>query len=273
MISHRSVDLASRVSARRVSARRVCCLLVILGVAASGCASTAAPRATASPPAAAGFETLFDGSSLDAWRGYRMEGLPAGWTIEGDKLRFAPPAEGTEGAAGAPVETKRADLITRKQYDDFELRLEWAITPGGNSGIFFRIREDQPQSYFSAPEVQVLDNDGHRDGQNPKTSAGSNYAIHAPTSNTVRPLGQFNEVVLRVNGGHVQQWLNGVKTVDYRLWTKKWRELVAGSKFAAWPVYGLSMTGHIGLQDHGNEVWFRNIRIRRLRESARGSGQ
>ena len=142
--------------------------------------------------------------------------------------------------------------------------LEWAVSAGGNSGIFFHVSEDQPRTYSTGPEFQILDDALHPDGKRPVTSAASNYALHAPSESVTRPVGEFNEARLRVEGDRVTHWLNGSKVVEYRLWTDKWKAEVAASKFAAMPRYGLNETGHIAIQDHGDEVWFRNVRIRRL---------
>ncbi len=195
---------------------------------------------------------LFDGVSLAGWRGYRMDRAPAGWTVEDGVLAFVPGGEG-------------GSLITEEQFDDFELSLEWKISEGGNSGIFFRVSETEASDYYTGPEMQVLDDDRHPDGANPETSAGANYALHAPSAEVVRPVGEWNEVRLVVDGPHVEHWLNGVKIVEYELWTDEWEAMVSASKFAEWPAYGRNRTGYISLQDHGDRVWFRNLRIRPAR--------
>jgi hypothetical protein len=118
--------------------------------------------------------------------------------------------------------------------------------------------------YLTGPEMQVLDNGGHPDGKTPNTSAGSNFALHAPLRDVTRPVGQWNQARLVVNGSHVEHWLNGVKIVEYELWGDDWKARVAASKFKAMPRYGLARRGHIALQDHGDWVAFRNIRIRRI---------
>lgn len=193
-------------------------------------------------------KSLLD-ASLQQWRGYKQEQVPAGWQMEEELLVFTP----TEGGRG--------DLITRQKYSDFDLRLEWRVGVAGNSGIFFRVSEDQPATYNTGAEMQILDNEGHRDGENPLTSAGSNYALHAPPRDVTRPVGEFNAVRLLVEGARVRQWLNGVLVVDYELWTDEWKTMVAASKFASMPRYGLNRTGHIALQDHGDKVAFRNVAI------------
>lgn len=201
---------------------------------------------------AAEFVDLLAGPLEAHWRGYRQDDVPAGWKLEDGELTFR------------AVEGGRGDLITNQTYEDFELRLEWRVGPAGNSGIFFRVSEDQPATYNTGAEMQILDNDGHVDGRNPLTSAGSNYALHAPPRDVTRPVGEYNEVVLRVDGPRVRHWLNGELVVDYELWTDDWQALVDGSKFRAMPGYARNRVGHIALQDHGDPVAFRNIQIRRL---------
>lgn len=198
-----------------------------------------------------GWISLFDGKTLEGWRGYRMHKMPMGWhvTDEGE-LYFDGKGKG--------------DIVTTHQFADFELALEWKISPGGNSGIFYRVSEDDTATYFTGPEMQVLDNGAHKDGKNPLTSAGSNYALHAPSRDVTRPVGEYNEARIVVQGNHVEQWLNGEKLVAYKLHSPGWNELVANSKFSKMSNYGKNRTGHIALQDHGNEVWYRNIRIRLL---------
>lgn len=201
--------------------------------------------------AAAGFTLLFDGGTPDAWRGYGRDDLPGGWSAIDGTLAYTP-GEGS------------GDIITRETFTDFDLRLEWKLEPGGNSGIFFGIVEGPRRTYHSGPEIQILDNAGHPDGQNPKTSAGSNYGLHAPAEDVTRPVGEWNEVRVVREGDRIRQWLNGTLVVEYEIGTDEWNALVADSKFAEWPDYGVHHEGHIGLQDHGNPVWFRNLRIRRL---------
>jgi hypothetical protein len=192
--------------------------------------------------------SLLDGSA-SAWRGYLKADLPAGWqVIDGALTRVA--------AAG--------DIITREEFEDFELVLEWKVAPGGNSGIFFHVREDASLShaYLSGPEMQVLDNEGHADGRDPLTSAGSNFALHAPVRDVTKKAGEWNEARLVVNGSHVEHWLNGVKLLEYELGSEEWSQSVANSKFKDMPEYGKARRGHIALQDHGDWVAFRNISIR-----------
>jgi hypothetical protein len=197
----------------------------------------------------AGWRLLFDGHSLEQWRGYQRQDVPSGWqAIDGELVRT--------GRGG--------DLITREQFANFELMLDWKVEPGGNSGIFFRATETEPSIYMSAPEMQVLDDAAHADGGSSLTSAGANYGLHPAPAGVVRPAGEWNSVRLVVNGRQVEHWLNGQKVVEYELHSPDWEARVRNSKFNDWPAYGRAMRGHIGLQDHGDRVYFRNIRIREL---------
>jgi hypothetical protein len=156
------------------------------------------------------------------------------------------------------------DILTADEFGDFELRLQWKLAEGGNSGIFFRVVNTGSQVWESGPEMQILDNARHADGKNPLTSAGSNYGLHAPVRDVTRPVGEWNDVRLLVAGAKVEHWLNGVKVVEYELWSPEWESLVKRSKFVTMPAYGRAKRGRIALQDHGDPVWFRNITIRPL---------
>lgn len=197
----------------------------------------------------AGFTLLFDGRSLDGWRGYDMDGLPGGWAVEDGLL--------TRTGAGG-------DLITEAQFANFELIVDWMVERGGNSGIFYRAAEGEEWIYHSAPEFQVLDDPNHPDGADPVTSAGSNYGLHPAPRGVVRPANEWNTSAIRVVGNAVEHYLNGTKVVEYELHSDAWVERVANSKFVEWPAYGQAPRGHIGLQDHGDRVWYRNIKIREL---------
>jgi hypothetical protein len=205
------------------------------------------PNVLSSEEMAQGFRLLFDGTTTNGWRGYRRATMHDGWrVVDGALTRVGP----------------GGDIVTAQQYADFELRLQWKVAPRGNSGIMFRVSEDYEESYTSGPEMQVLDDAGHGDGTSRLTAAGSNYAIHAVSAGIVRPAGQWNDVRLIVRGAHVEHWLNGTKVVEYELWSDDWRRLVQASKFVQWPQYGMSRRGHIALQDHGDTVAYRSIRLR-----------
>ncbi|MDX1494351.1 MAG: DUF1080 domain-containing protein [Longimicrobiales bacterium] len=197
----------------------------------------------------AGWELLFDGETLQGWRGYNQSDLPGGWeAVDGMLVRTGP----------------GGDIITDRQFRDFELTLEWRLEPGGNSGIFYRAAEGEEWVYHSAPEYQVLDDERHPDGRSPLTSAGANYGLHPAPRGVVRPVGEWNQVRIVVDGDHVEHWLNGTRLLEYELGSADWQARVADSKFAPWPAYGQADQGHIGLQDHGDPVWYRNIKIREL---------
>lgn len=198
-----------------------------------------------------GWITLFDGTSLDHWKGFQRDDVPGGWTIEDGLLAFTPGVEG-------------GDIVTRDQYGDFELALEWRVSPGGNSGVLYRVSEAADRIWEEAPEMQILDDDAHVDGGTPTTSAGANYALHAPSADVVKPAGEWNSVRIVARGDNIEHWLNGEKVVEYQIGSPEWERLVADSKFSEWPDYGRHARGHIGLQDHGDRVWYRNIRVRPL---------
>tara|TARA_B100000674_G_scaffold36558_1_gene25596 strand:- start:611 stop:1861 length:1251 start_codon:yes stop_codon:yes gene_type:complete len=196
-----------------------------------------------------GWTTLFDGTSMEHFRGFKQRDMPDGWEIVDGALTLT-------GSGG--------DIVTRKQYDDFELELQWRVTEAGNSGIFYNVTEDCDHVWETGPEMQVLDDERHYDGKNELTSAGANYALHAPVGDVVRPAGEWNTARILVCGNEVTYWLNGVEVVSYVLHSADWKALVAGSKFASMPDYGQRSSGHIALQDHGDVVSFRDIRIRDL---------
>ena len=198
---------------------------------------------------------LFNGKDLTGWRGFRMEETPPGWKVSDGTLHF----DAEHGGEGY------GDLTTVDQYADFELELEWKISPGGNSGVLFRVTEDHEQEFHTGPEVQVLDGaEEYYPGLDDTQQTGGNYALHPPAKDVVKPVGEWNQLRLVVDGAHVEQWLNGEKLVEYELWTDAWKALVAASKFVEWPQYGMNKKGHIVLQDHGAAVWYRNLRIRLL---------
>lgn len=196
-----------------------------------------------------GWQLLFDGHSLSGWRAYESVTPPAGWwAVNGELVR--------NGDGG--------DLMTVEQFNDFELRLEWKISENGNSGIMFHVATGDQYPYESGPEFQVLHNAGHKDGANPITSAGSNYAMHPAVKDVTRPVGEWNDIRLIVLGTHVEHWMNGEKLLEYEQFSPDWYARLKASKFAKMPPYGRHMRGHLVLQDHGNLVTYRNIRIKSL---------
>lgn len=197
-----------------------------------------------------GWRSLFDGRTTSGWRGYRQQSVPDGWrVIDGELTRVGP----------------GGDIITVDQFSDFELMLEWKVEPGGNSGIFYRVTESGEATYHTGPEMQVLDDARHADGKSRLTSAGSLYGLYPSPEGVVKPAGEWNSVRIIARGNHVEHWLNGVKVVDAELWSPDWDRRLAASKFTEWPGYAKAARGHIGLQDHGDRVSYRNIKIRELK--------
>jgi hypothetical protein len=198
---------------------------------------------------AAGWRLLFDGSTTAGWRGFRQPSIPPGWTVVDAAL--------TRSSGGG-------DIVSTDQFASFELALEWQIAPGGNSGIMFRVAESANATFETGPEMQVLDNAGHPDGASGLTSAGACYSLYAPTANVARPAGAWNEVRLLVNGPFVEHWLNGVRIVEYELGSPDWLARLSASFLRGFPGYGREPRGHIALQDHGDRVAYRSIKIRPL---------
>ena len=203
-----------------------------------------------------------DGSSFEGWKGYKSDAIPNSWVIEDGAFHFKPTMD-----ASGKITSERGDIMTVAQYDDFELSLEWKIGECGNSGIFFNVVEadEYPQTYSTAPEMQVLDNTCHPDAKNgPDRFAGANYALHPPSEDSSKPAGEWTLAVLKVEGNMVEHWLNGKKIVEYEMYSDDWKAKVADSKFANFPGYAIGDKGHIALQDHQDPVWFRNIKIEEL---------
>jgi hypothetical protein len=199
-----------------------------------------------------GWKLLFDGSTTSGWRGFKKEAVPPGWKVVDGALTRV---------------DKAGDLITTDKYADFDLTFEWRIAKNGNSGVFYHVAEapDLDTVYRTGPEYQLIDNEGHPDAKNgPDRWAGANYALNAPTTSDTKPIGEWNQSRIVVNGPHVEHWLNGTRVVEYELWSPDWKARVAKSKFNTMPRYGMEKTGYIALQDHGNEVAFRNMKIKVL---------
>jgi hypothetical protein len=198
-----------------------------------------------------GWHALFDGSSTDAWRGYRQADFPAkGWVVEDGALRHVAKAGG-------------GDIVSRRQYRNFELVLQFKVGPKANSGIMYRVGESEGASYMTGPEFQVLDDAGHGE-VNALHAVGSLYGLYPAEGKKPRPAGEWNDARIVVNGDRVEHWLNGTKVVTADLMSDDWNARVAKTKFAPWKKFGRVARGHICLQDHGDDVWYRNIRIREL---------
>ncbi|MFK7933377.1 MAG: DUF1080 domain-containing protein [Saprospiraceae bacterium] len=240
-------------------------LFLFLFLIACQNAPTETPATETQPTTATASEwqMLFDGTSTAAWRGYNQESFPTnGWAIdEAGNLTVSKPADGN--AAG--------DIITKEKFENFELALEYMVSDTGNSGIFYRVLEvaDQP-IWHHAPEYQILDNDTYlaMDPEGIITHlSGENYDLQSAPEDYTKPVGEWNQARIVVNGNHIEHWLNGKKTIEYEAESEEWNALVAKSKFKDYPNFGRTAMGHIGLQDHGRLTKFRNIKIKELPSS------
>ena len=209
-----------------------------------------------------GWVLLFDGKNFDGWRQCNGKAMPSNWKIDDNAMEVftAPDKKPGQGSNGDI-------LFGSKKFKNFELTVDWKAGKMANSGIFYDVREVPGQPiYYAAPEVQVLDNVDATDNKIDSHLAGSLYDMLPADPKTVHPAGSWNTIVIRVKDGHVVHIQNGVKVCSYTLWTPEWNAMVAKSKFKTFPGFteGISKEGFIGFQDHGYNVWFRNIKIREL---------
>ena len=217
------------------------------GMIVSGCLTAGADPDNSSRGK---WEALFDGTITGAFRGWTSPEMPSGWHVSRGSLL-------KEGSVD--------DLVTRKEYGNFELEFEWKIGKEGNSGIFYRGTREYDHIYWSAPEYQLLDDDNAPDGRSRLTAAGAAYGLYAAPAGVVKPFGIWNTGRIIVTGNHVEHWMNGQLILSYDLQSADWTAKVAASKFARYPNYGLAKHGVIGIQgDHPGELALRRIRIREL---------
>ena len=201
---------------------------------------------------AAGWKLLFDGETTNGWRGYKRKDVPAAWSAADGTLVFDPKSK------------DRGDLITNETYGSFELSLEWKVAKNGNSGICYRFNEEGGAMWATGVEMQVLDNAGHPDGGKGLTSAGSAYALVAPTMDVSRGPNRWNLARIVARGDKVEHWLNGWKIAEYDRSSEDWKQRIAKSKFATMAGFAVPTAGHIGVQDHGDVVAYRNVKLRVL---------
>jgi len=203
-----------------------------------------------------GWTPLFDGKTMSGWHTYGETEAGKAWEVKDGTIHLNINSE--EG---------RGDLVTDKEYENFHLKVEWKISEGGNSGIIFNVHEDKTKyanTYNTGPEMQVLDNDKHADGKIHKHRTGDLYDLIPSTKETVKPVGEWNEAEIVSDNGKLEFFLNGEKVVSTTMYDDNWKNLIAGSKFVAWPDFGTYKKGKIALQDHGDEVWFRNVKIKEI---------
>lgn len=207
------------------------------------------------------WQYLFDGKSADGWRGYNEQNaddLPQGWIVEDGTLKSL----GKGGDIGGDI------VYGEEEFDNFELYLEWKISPEGNSGVFYHVIEDEAYDspYFAAPEYQIIDQKGFPQELQAWQSIGADYGMYNPEydEDDLKEVGEWNSTRVRFTEDKVTYWLNGQKTVEFEPWSEEWEQKKNEGKWKDFPDYGKAKSGLIGLQDHGSYTWFRNIKIKKL---------
>ena len=236
--------------------RKIILLLVFSSLVFFSCKQESKVNTLSQEEIAAGWQLLFDGQSLDQWRNFKSDSM-VGWAIE-DSCMVALGLGGDHSH----------DIISKEQYENFELYAEWKVTPEANSGIFYLAQElDSIKAIYEvAPEYQVVDDEGWPTKLGDWQKTAAYYAMIPADSSKkkLNPVGTYNSSKIVVNKGRVEHWLNDVKLVEYELWTPEWDSLKAINKWKDFPYYGTARNGHIGLQDHGKKVFYRNVKIRKL---------
>ena len=239
--------------------------LVVLAALFCSCQSARViaqtPNSLSSQERSEGWQLLFDGQTTRGWHKYGGAPIGAAWKVQDGALWLDPSQkEGWQIKGGG-------DIVTDEVFTDFHLMLEWKIAQNGNSGIMFYIHEDSTKyqwPWMTAPEMQVLDNQGHPDAKIVKHRAGDLYDLISCRQETVKPFEQWNQVDIICKKGKLDFFLNSVNVVSVHLWGEEWKKMVAASKFSNMPGFGTYQEGRIGLQDHGDKVWYRNIKVKRL---------
>ena len=206
------------------------------------------------------WQNLFNGEDLEGWKAYNKDSISDQWKAEDGVISFTP-AEGERSGS--------ENLISKKEFENFELSIEWKISEGGNSGIMWGVQEGEKydEPYYTGPEIQVLDNQRHPDAKNGlNRTAGALYDMVPPSEDVTNPAGEWNKEVIHIDHKENKGWvkLNGTKVTEFPVNGDEWKEMVKNSKFSDWEDFGASKSGHIALQDHGNKVWYRNIKIKEL---------
>ena len=232
----------------RISTAAICAGLALVASGATA-QEPIAHNTLTSAEKASGWKLLFDGRTTTGWRNFKQKGVDAGWKVQ-------------EGALVCIDPKATSDLVSTGEYADFDLSFDWRIAPKGNSGVYYHVLEQGEHGYESGPEYQLLAN-AH--GEPPPQQAGSLFGLYAPAKDVTKPVGEFNTSRIVVRHGHVEHWMNGAKLVEYELNSPDFKAHVAGTKFAAWPLFATAPKGHIALQDHDAVVAFRDIKIRELK--------
>lgn len=203
-----------------------------------------------------GWQLLFDGQTLKGWRTYQNKKSNS-WSVQ----------NGTLHCKGSSTDKSdlRADLVSASQFKNFELSIDWKISPEGNSGLMYLVSEDQKAAYQTGPEYQMIDDIGFPQKLEDWQKTGANYAMNPAPTAKPKKVGDWNNTKIIVRKGKVEHWLNGEKIVAYEMWTPEWEQLKKTGKWKDTPSYGKNKKGHLALQDHGSEVWFKNIKIKELK--------
>ncbi len=220
----------------------------------------AAENALTEAEKAEGWQLLFDGQSLDQWKGYNKQNVGSSWQIDNGVLQLKVEGGSMDGN----------DIITKEKFENFIFQVDFKLSKGTNSGIFYSVKEVENEPiWFNAPEYQLIDDESYVASSGLELTkrhlTGDNYDLQSSDENKqLNPIGEWNTAKIVVNNGHVEHYLNGKKIVEYNINSEEWANLVAGSKFSTYASYGKTSPGHIGLQDHGQEIAFRNIKIKKL---------
>lgn len=206
---------------------------------------------------AEGWKLLFNGKNMDGWRAFKNKPSDS-WTVDS--------TDGTLHCLGSKTDKsdKRADLITTDKFEDFELSLDWKLAPQGNSGVLYMVNEDFEYSFKSGPEYQLIDDNNFPEKLEDWQKTGANYAMGGPLVAAAKPIGEWNNTRILVNGNHVEHWLNGQKTAEYELNSPEWKKAKETGKWKDAKGYAATKKGHICFQDHGSEIWFKNVKIKTL---------
>jgi len=208
-----------------------------------------------------GWQLLFDGTTTKGWHTYGYDSVGKGWVVTDSSLHL------DVATKGEWPENESKDILTNEEYDNYHFKTDWKIAPAGNSGILFYVNENKPKyktTYETGPEMQVLDNAAHPDAKIIKHRAGDLYDLISSSSEPVKLAGEWNHAEIMANNGKLDFYLNGVHVINTTMWDDNWKQLVAGSKFKSMPDFGTFKKGRIALQEHGEEVWFRNVKIKKL---------
>lgn len=233
--------------------------LILLATLNAASQTSTKPNTLDSKEKASGWKLLFDGTSKSGWHVFNNKTDGSAWKVTDGALYLDPKARGPKGEGGG-------DIISDQEFENYHLMLEWKLDSAGNSGLIIQAQEDPKYRYawVTGPEIQIIDNNAHPDAKNPKHRAGDLYDLVAATPETVKPIGEWNLMEVVQNNGKLDLFLNGAKVVSTSQWDDNWTKMISESKFKSMADFGKFKKGKISLQDHGNAVWFRNIKIKQL---------